>query len=129
MIDSIVFHYPINIPYTKTYLSCLVFVCTSFRSPLHFVNIAAPLVPIFMLVFISIAESFPSYLPEFFVSISKRYNDFTMVRELTAVSIVLMIGLSNIIDMVSEYRYNACAFTHCLLAITTQPSLIAFLSA
>ncbi|KAL9924108.1 adenylate cyclase type 3 isoform X1 [Glossina fuscipes] len=69
------------------------------RSPLHFVNIAAPLVPIFMLVFISIAESFPSYLPEFFVSISKRYNDFTMVRELTAVSIVLMIGLSNIIDM------------------------------
>uniref|UniRef100_A0A1A9VZY0 adenylate cyclase n=1 Tax=Glossina brevipalpis TaxID=37001 RepID=A0A1A9VZY0_9MUSC len=69
------------------------------RSPLHFVNIAAPLVPIFMLVSISIAESFPSYLPEFFVSISKRYNDFTLVRELTAVSIVLMIGLSNVIDM------------------------------
>lgn len=74
----------------------------SFRSPLHFVNIAAPLVPIFMLVFISVAESFPKYLPDFFVSISKRYNDFTCVRELTAVIIVLTIGLSNVIDEVSH---------------------------
>lgn len=54
-----------------------------------------------MLVFISIAESFPNILPDFFVSISKRYNDFTFVRELTAVIIVLTLGLSNIIDEVS----------------------------
>uniref|UniRef100_A0A1I8MJ11 Adenylate cyclase type 3 n=1 Tax=Musca domestica TaxID=7370 RepID=A0A1I8MJ11_MUSDO len=74
------------------------------RSPLHFVNIAAPLIPIFMLVFISVAESFPGHLPDFFVSISKRYNDFTLVRELTAVIIVLTLGLSNIID---EYFFVA----------------------
>ncbi|XP_065358366.1 adenylate cyclase type 3 [Calliphora vicina] len=74
------------------------------RSPLHFVNIAATLVPIFMLVFISVAESFPKYLPAFFVSISKRYNDFTFVRELTAIIIVLTLGLSNIID---EYFFVA----------------------
>ncbi|XP_037927319.1 adenylate cyclase type 3 [Teleopsis dalmanni] len=69
------------------------------RSPLHFVNISAPIIPIFMLVFISIAESFPEDAPEFFVSISKRFNDITFVRELAAIIIAVTLGLSNVIDM------------------------------
>ncbi|XP_053957925.1 adenylate cyclase type 3 [Anastrepha ludens] len=69
------------------------------RSPLHFINISAPLIPIFMLVFISIAESFPRHLPEFFVSLSKRFNDITFVRELAAIIIAVTIGLSNVVDM------------------------------
>ncbi|XP_036321319.1 adenylate cyclase type 3 [Rhagoletis pomonella] len=69
------------------------------RSPLHFINISAPLIPISMLVFISIAESFPDHLPEFFVSLSKRFNDITFVRELAAIIIAVTIGLSNVVDM------------------------------
>lgn len=71
------------------------------RSTLHFINIAAPLVPIAMLVAISIAESFSGMLPKFFVDVSKRFNDITFVRELAAIIIALTIGLSNVIDMVS----------------------------
>lgn len=69
------------------------------RSTLHFINIAAPLVPIAMLVAISIAESFSGMLPKFFVDVSKRFNDITFVRELAAIIIALTIGLSNVIDM------------------------------
>ncbi|XP_023160505.1 adenylate cyclase type 3 isoform X2 [Drosophila hydei] len=89
------------------------------RSTLHFINIAAPLVPIAMLVAISIAESFSGMLPKFFVDVSKRFNDITFVRELAAIIIALTIGLSNVIDMfffvtfvrtehiVSESEFNA----------------------
>ncbi|KAH8292802.1 hypothetical protein KR054_006894 [Drosophila jambulina] len=89
------------------------------RSTLHFINIAAPLVPIAMLVVISIAESFSGMLPKFFVDVSKRFNDITFVRELAAIIIALTIGLSNVIDMfffvtfvrtehiVSESEFNA----------------------
>ncbi|XP_022208137.1 adenylate cyclase type 3 isoform X2 [Drosophila obscura] len=91
------------------------------RSTLHFINIAAPLVPIAMLVVISIAESFSGMLPKFFVDVSKRFNDITFVRELAAIIIALTIGLSNVIDMfffvtfvrtehiVSESEFNATA--------------------
>ncbi|XP_030561497.1 adenylate cyclase type 3 [Drosophila novamexicana] len=91
------------------------------RSTLHFINIAAPLVPIAMLVAISIAESFSGMLPKFFVDVSKRFNDITFVRELAAIIIALTIGLSNVIDMfffvtfvrtehiVSESEFNATA--------------------
>ncbi|EDW02904.1 adenylate cyclase type 3 [Drosophila grimshawi] len=91
------------------------------RSTLHFINIAAPLVPIAMLVAISIAESFGGMLPKFFVDVSKRFNDITFVRELAAIIIALTIGLSNVIDMfffvtfvrtehiVSESEFNATA--------------------
>ncbi|XP_030381252.1 adenylate cyclase type 3, partial [Scaptodrosophila lebanonensis] len=89
------------------------------RSTLHFINIAAPLVPIAMLVVISIAESFTGMLPKFFVDVSKRFNDITFVRELAAIIIALTIGLSNVVDMfffvtfvrtehiVSESEFNA----------------------
>lgn len=77
------------------------------RSTLHFINIAAPLVPIAMLVAISIAESFSGMLPKFFVDVSKRFNDITFVRELAAIIIALTIGLSNVIDMVSM-RFDSC---------------------
>ncbi|KAH8262644.1 hypothetical protein KR026_004940 [Drosophila bipectinata] len=91
------------------------------RSTLHFINIAAPLVPIAMLVVISIAESFSGMLPKFFVDVSKRFNDITFVRELAAIIIALTIGLSNVVDMfffvtfvrtehiVSESEFNATA--------------------
>ncbi|KAH8286818.1 hypothetical protein KR044_003960 [Drosophila immigrans] len=91
------------------------------RSTLHFINIAAPLVPIAMLVAVSIAESFSGMLPKFFVDISKRFNDISFVRELAAIIIALTIGLSNVIDMyffvtfvrtehiVSESEFNATA--------------------
>ncbi|XP_033156071.1 adenylate cyclase type 3 isoform X3 [Drosophila mauritiana] len=69
------------------------------RSTLHFINIAAPLVPIAMLVVISLAESFSGMLPKFFVDVSKRFNDITFVRELAAIIIALTIGFSNVIDM------------------------------
>ncbi|XP_067620996.1 adenylate cyclase type 3 isoform X2 [Eurosta solidaginis] len=69
------------------------------ESPLHFINIAMPLVPISMLVFISIGESFPNCLPDFFVSLSKRFNDITFVRELAAIIIALTLGFSNFVDM------------------------------
>ncbi|XP_043642793.1 adenylate cyclase type 3 [Drosophila teissieri] len=91
------------------------------RSTLHFINIAAPLVPIAMLVVISLAESFSGMLPKFFVDVSKRFNDITFVRELAAIIIALTIGFSNIIDMfffvtfvrtehiVSESEFNVTA--------------------
>ncbi|XP_054082506.1 adenylate cyclase type 3 [Zeugodacus cucurbitae] len=69
------------------------------RSQLHLVNISAPLIPMAMLIFISIAESFPKYLPESLVSLSKRFNDITFVRELTAIILALTIGFSNVVDM------------------------------
>nr|AAD01252.1 adenylyl cyclase isoform DAC39E [Drosophila melanogaster] len=91
------------------------------RSTLHFINIAAPLVPIAMLVVISLAESFSGMLPKFFVDVSKRFNDITFVRELAAIIIALTIGFSNVIDMfffvtfvrtehiVSESEFNVTA--------------------
>lgn len=82
------------------------------RSTLHFINIAAPLVPIAMLVAISIAESFGGMLPKFFVDVSKRFNDITFVRELAAIIIALTIGLSNVIDMVSRTHTHTYVHTH-----------------
>lgn len=80
------------------------------RSTLHFINIAAPLVPIAMLVAISIAESFSGMLPKFFVDVSKRFNDITFVRELAAIIIALTIGLSNVIDMVCATHTHTHAY-------------------
>lgn len=82
------------------------------RSTLHFINIAAPLVPIAMLVAISIAESFSGMLPKFFVDVSKRFNDITFVRELAAIIIALTIGLSNVIDMVCATHTHRNTHTH-----------------
>lgn len=82
------------------------------RSTLHFINIAAPLVPIAMLVAISIAESFGGMLPKFFVDVSKRFNDITFVRELAAIIIALTIGLSNVIDMVCRTHTHTYIHAH-----------------
>ncbi|XP_039952150.1 adenylate cyclase type 3 isoform X2 [Bactrocera neohumeralis] len=75
------------------------------RSQLHLINISAPLIPMAMLIFISIAESFPKYLPESLVSLSKRFNDITFVRELTAIILAMTIGLSNVVDMYFYVTY------------------------
>lgn len=93
------------------------------RSTLHFINIAAPLVPIAMLVAISIAESFSGMLPKFFVDVSKRFNDITFVRELAAIIIALTIGLSNVIDMVCATHTHIYCICSLYVEACSSPSI------
>ncbi|XP_055634057.1 adenylate cyclase type 3 [Toxorhynchites rutilus septentrionalis] len=71
------------------------------RTSLHFEIVIPPLVIIFILVFISVAESFPGILPAFITLNSKRFNDSVGIRKSTAIVIVLLIGISNASDMLA----------------------------
>ncbi|XP_050076662.1 adenylate cyclase type 3 [Anopheles maculipalpis] len=75
------------------------------RTAVHFEIVIPPLVIIFVLVFISVAESLTGMLPAFITLNSKRYNDSTSLRKSTAIIIVLLLGVSNVSDMLaSSYR-------------------------
>uniref|UniRef100_A0A182YNG8 Adenylate cyclase type 3 n=1 Tax=Anopheles stephensi TaxID=30069 RepID=A0A182YNG8_ANOST len=69
------------------------------RTAVHFEIVIPPLVIIFVMVFISVAESLTGILPAFITLNSKRYNDSTSLRKSTAIIIVLLLGVSNVSDM------------------------------
>ncbi|XP_049536076.1 adenylate cyclase type 3 [Anopheles darlingi] len=71
------------------------------RTAVHFEVVIPPLVIIFIMVFISVAESFTEILPAFITLNSKRYNDSTSLRKSTAIIIVLLLGISNVSDMLA----------------------------
>ncbi|XP_052865244.1 adenylate cyclase type 3 [Anopheles cruzii] len=71
------------------------------RTAVHFEIVVPPLVIIFIMVFISVAESLTDVLPAFITLNSKRYNDSTSLRKSTAVIIVLLLGVSNVSDMLA----------------------------
>ncbi|ETN62881.1 hypothetical protein AND_005410 [Anopheles darlingi] len=102
------------------------------RTAVHFEVVIPPLVIIFIMVFISVAESFTEHhniyelfscfsqivtpplslpltftvtwfqiLPAFITLNSKRYNDSTSLRKSTAIIIVLLLGISNVSDMLA----------------------------
>ncbi|XP_053667257.1 adenylate cyclase type 3 [Anopheles marshallii] len=75
------------------------------RTAVHFEIVIPPLVIIFVMVFISVAESLTGILPAFITLNSKRYNDSTSLRKSTAIIIVLLLGVSNVSDMLAaSYR-------------------------
>ncbi|XP_065080499.1 adenylate cyclase type 3 isoform X2 [Ochlerotatus camptorhynchus] len=71
------------------------------RTSVHFEIVIPPLVIIVVLVFISVAESFPRILPAFITLNSKRFNDCVGLRTSTAIIIVLLLGISNASDMLA----------------------------
>ncbi|XP_053673323.1 adenylate cyclase type 3 [Anopheles nili] len=71
------------------------------RTAAHFEIVTPPLVIIFAMVFISVAESLTGVLPAFVTLNSKRYNDSTSLRKSTAIIIVLLLGVSNVSDMLA----------------------------
>uniref|UniRef100_A0A1S4H1H7 adenylate cyclase n=1 Tax=Anopheles gambiae TaxID=7165 RepID=A0A1S4H1H7_ANOGA len=71
------------------------------RTAVHFEIVIPPLVIIFVMVFISVAESLTGILPAFITLNSKRYNDSTSLRKSTAIIIVLLLGVSNVSDMLA----------------------------
>uniref|UniRef100_A0A182QTA8 Adenylate cyclase type 3 n=1 Tax=Anopheles farauti TaxID=69004 RepID=A0A182QTA8_9DIPT len=71
------------------------------RTAVHFEIVIPPLVIIFVLVFISVAESLTGSLPAFITLNSKRFNDSTSLRKSTAIIIVLLLGVSNVSDMLA----------------------------
>ncbi|XP_062548182.1 adenylate cyclase type 3 [Armigeres subalbatus] len=74
------------------------------RTSFHFEIVIPPLVIIVILVFISVAESFPKMLPAFVTLNSKRFNDSVGLRTSTAIVIVLLLGISNVTDMLAASR-------------------------
>ncbi|KFB39059.1 AGAP009315-PA-like protein [Anopheles sinensis] len=71
------------------------------RTAVHFEIVIPPLVIIFVMVFISVAESLTGILPAFITLNSKRYNDSTSLRKSTAIIIVLLLGVANVSDMLA----------------------------
>ncbi|CAG9798079.1 unnamed protein product [Chironomus riparius] len=72
------------------------------RTWIHFVIVLPPSLVIALIVFISIAESFPDIVPSVATIASKKFNDCVWLRRICAIFVIVLIGFSNAADMLAS---------------------------